>query len=338
MAYLIWGLGPSLFMNPENYGQSKLVEYGSLKEYTFPDIVSNRYPIFCAIFGVVNLIVAFVASWTISSDNDTFSEVSLVMKSAHSSLQFNEDEKKEILQNLNMKSKMMMVFTNIVNNKQISKSFLKKNKMLTQKLRSFHTRSQELVNIKSRKKLKYFSGVQKNNKMKISLLQKEKLDTVEDIINQKQKDIEKAEEILSEQSNQEIQKSDSNEEVSQEPEVSNKEILSILFSLKFLSIYLVTVFRTGVSFYYSNEMKLLGMNLINDDLFISKATILGFVVNLSVRLSIGKIYALLGFNALYFLQIFSNFLCSALLIFFGRQKIGFLMFMLVQRVSSGESK
>lgn len=119
--------------------------------------------------------------------------------------------------------------------------------------------------------------------------------------------------------------------------MSTSEIISILLSVKFILTYIVSFSRTGVSFYYSNQMKLLGMNLINDDRFISQCTFLAFVVNLTVRLSVGRLYAWFGFNALYFIQITSNFLCSFILFFWGTHKAGFLCFMLIQRVCSGKT-
>lgn len=138
----------------------------------------------------------------------------------------------------------------------------------------------------------------------------------------------KNENILSE-------KEQENPEIVEEKEISQKEVWATLFSGKFILIYIVTVLRTGVSFYYSNQMKLLGMNLINDDRFISRMTIFGFIVNLTVRLNVGKLYNYMGFNGLYCVQIVSNFTCSVILFYFGHFKLGYLMFMLIQRISSG---
>jgi hypothetical protein len=172
MAYLIWAYCPSLLINPSNFGESKKVVSGSTVEYVFPDQVSNRYPIFCAIYGIVNLIISFLASWMVASNDSTFSEVSLVLKSTNSSVEFDDTEKKEIMQNLKKKSGMIMVLNNIANKTSISKSFLKKNRNLSQNLRRFNTQSQEMFQIKKNKKLKFLSQIGSKSELKDPLVTK----------------------------------------------------------------------------------------------------------------------------------------------------------------------
>ena len=162
MAYLLWSISMALIMNPDNFGETRQIASGSLVENIFPSQVTDRFPIFCGIFGITNLVTAFLVSWTISTGDATFSEVSLVLGSRSSSVGFNEDEKREMIQNLKMKSKMLVVFTNIAKNKSISESFLQKNKKINDKLRRFHTKSQQLPRKRLPNKKKYLSGLRKS--------------------------------------------------------------------------------------------------------------------------------------------------------------------------------
>ena len=113
------------------------------------------------------------------------------------------------------------------------------------------------------------------------------------------------------------------------------KVLGKLLTCKFILLYVVSFLKTGVSFYYSNHVKIIGMTLIGDDRILTYAMIPGFLTNLFVRLSAGFFYKKFGFNVMYYTQISSNFLCSMILLKYGNLCTGFFAFVIMQRVSSG---
>ena len=118
--------------------------------------------------------------------------------------------------------------------------------------------------------------------------------------------------------------------------VTEFRVLDKLLSCKFILLYVVSFLKTGVSFYYSNQIKIIGMTLIGDDRVLSLAMIPGFLTNLFVRLSAGFFYKRFGFNVMYYIQISSNFFCSMILLKCGTFRAGFFAFVIMQRVSSGQ--
>ena len=93
-----------MLLNPDNLSETKEVKSGDLVEMIFPDEVSRKFPIFCCIYGLANMVTAFLVSWTLNTGYDAFSDVSLALGDQNSLVNFNDQEKQQIVKNLNSKS------------------------------------------------------------------------------------------------------------------------------------------------------------------------------------------------------------------------------------------
>ena len=113
-------------------------------------------------------------------------------------------------------------------------------------------------------------------------------------------------------------------------------VMAKLLSCKFILLYVGSFLKTGVSFYFCNQIKIIGMTLIGNDLILTSTLIPGFLTNLFVRLCAGFFYKHFGFNVMYYIQIGSNFFCSIILLKYGNFRAGFFGFVIMQRVSSGK--
>jgi MFS family permease len=162
MSYLIFGYGSSLIMNYQNFEESKLIVSGDLQEYVFPDQVSNRFPIFLGINGLVTIMAAFVTSWILETEEDLFSDASLAMgkRGPKSIDEFNEEEKRQILDHLKMKSQMFIFMTNSLQDDKIGARKFKKSLELKAKAINAHAKSQG-GNYRKKKRDYYFSGKSK---------------------------------------------------------------------------------------------------------------------------------------------------------------------------------
>ena len=112
-------------------------------------------------------------------------------------------------------------------------------------------------------------------------------------------------------------------------------LMKVLFSRQFIIIFLISYFKTSTNFFYSGEMKIYGMMLINDDMFITKACLVGIVFAIIMRLSTGRLFKRLGFKGTYLVNIGFE-MCSSMLYFFlGTHKLFFGIAVLLVRTSTG---
>lgn len=109
-----------------------------------------------------------------------------------------------------------------------------------------------------------------------------------------------------------------------------------LYSSKFLLLFLITVIKGSINFYYSNETKLIGMRMVHDDLFITYSTVIGIVINFLFRLTSGKLEDWVGFGGMYFLNIFLNICTSFTPFLIPNPKIALCVFITFQRTSNGK--
>lgn len=121
-------------------------------------------------------------------------------------------------------------------------------------------------------------------------------------------------------------------EVKEDPPKSEFEVL---FSVGFLSVYLIAAVKGCTNFMFSGLFKEFGMYFVKDDLFTSQCAIIGIFLNLITRFFMGKITEKLGIKWVYVLNMVLELLCSSTIYFFGGNKIGFFFFIAFSRVSSG---
>ena len=112
-------------------------------------------------------------------------------------------------------------------------------------------------------------------------------------------------------------------------------LMKVLFSRQFIIIFLISYFKTSTNFFYSGEMKIYGMMLIHDDMFITKACLVGIVLAIIMRLSTGSLFKRLGFKGTYLINIGFEICSSMLYFFFGKHKLFFGIAVLLVRTSTG---
>ena len=122
------------------------------------------------------------------------------------------------------------------------------------------------------------------------------------------------------------------------PENNFEQLKKIMLSSPFIIIYLITLIKTTSNFYFSAEIKTLGMFYVNDDYFLTNIISVGIFFSFFTRLAIGMIYNYMGMRLTYFINILFEMLCSVFLFFSGHSKTGFLIFVLCSRISSGKNK
>ena len=77
IAYLFWGVLSKIVSNPNNYNQTEHhMTTDGIEESFFPQVVAERFPIFCWIYGMSNLIIAMIISFFIKMDDQTLNESS----------------------------------------------------------------------------------------------------------------------------------------------------------------------------------------------------------------------------------------------------------------------
>lgn len=111
---------------------------------------------------------------------------------------------------------------------------------------------------------------------------------------------------------------------------------SILFSVKFLVIYLLTATKSYSNIFIGQNLKEFGLSLVEDDYFVTKVTMIGGIFNLIARFSMGWLYKFLGFRLLYFLNMSLEMIYLAILILVARSLVGFTIFAFIWRASSGK--
>lgn len=114
-----------------------------------------------------------------------------------------------------------------------------------------------------------------------------------------------------------------------------EKILKTILSKEFIIIYTISFLKTASNFFYSGEMKIYGMMLVDDDQFITYACLLGIVIAFFMRISIGRIFSRLGFKKTYFANICLEMASSCLYYFIGNNKTAFGIAVLCVRTSTG---
>lgn len=115
-----------------------------------------------------------------------------------------------------------------------------------------------------------------------------------------------------------------------------QSIWSVVWSYQFVLIYLVTLIKTSSNFYYSCEMKGIGLVLIGDDKFVTNTISFGILMSFFMRLSMGFIFQLFGLKMTYLTNVLLEIIDMVLLFFGGRSKSFYFMFIMCNRLSSGK--
>ena len=126
--------------------------------------------------------------------------------------------------------------------------------------------------------------------------------------------------------------------IAEEPTKKEKEIdlKGLLFSWKFVLMYVITLCKSGVNLYYGNEAKFLSLKMIEDDGFITTILLVGVVINVCMRVSMGRLEKVLGFGNIYILNLILNMLTSILPLFLGAAWLRVILFIFMQRSSNGK--
>ena len=125
LSYIIWGGLAAVIINPNNAGQTVRTVTSEGVEYIFPKSVSDRVPLFFFIFGIANLAVSMIVSIFLSCVDNTDSKVSMIQSCDNSIVNFSEDERNKMMKQIKKKTHLMKIFTYIINNRPLSKSFSK---------------------------------------------------------------------------------------------------------------------------------------------------------------------------------------------------------------------
>lgn len=111
---------------------------------------------------------------------------------------------------------------------------------------------------------------------------------------------------------------------------------SALFSLAFLSVYLLTSAKSFSNFFYGQNFKEIGMSLIKDDSLITNIALFAGLFNFAIRFSMGRLNDIFGIKMLYLINMGIEMLISLVLIFYGDTFLGFSLFTIGYRMSSGK--
>lgn len=122
---------------------------------------------------------------------------------------------------------------------------------------------------------------------------------------------------------------------SEDSDSEPKSELDIVCSREFCFVYLVTVVISCTNFFFGEFFKEIGMYLVEDDLFVTRISMLGAVVNFVTRVLMGGLLKRFGLKCVYLLNLFLEAANCLVLIFIGASKPGFSVFMFVFRASSG---
>ena len=118
--------------------------------------------------------------------------------------------------------------------------------------------------------------------------------------------------------------------------LNEASVKSAFLSMGFLSIFVLSVAKSFSSFFFGENFKEIGLYLIKDDRLITNIGLVTGGVNFLVRFSMGKLYEKLGLKLLYLFNMAGEVMCALTLLFWGRSKLGFTLFTVIWRCSSGK--
>lgn len=100
-------------------------------------------------------------------------------------------------------------------------------------------------------------------------------------------------------------------------------------------MYLITLCKTAVNFYYGCEMKFLSLQIVDDDALVTLVVMVGLILNFLIRLSVGKLEEFFGFANLYVINLILNLLNSLLPLIIEQKLAKLVLLILLQRTSNG---
>jgi hypothetical protein len=122
------------------------------------------------------------------------------------------------------------------------------------------------------------------------------------------------------------------------PSSETKPIWNYLFSLPFISLFIVCASKNTTNFLLSCFLKEFGMFYLGDDFLVTLIGIIGAVFGFLVRLNLGPLYAFFGLTGLHVFNLFLEALNAIILWKLAMFKLGFFAFFAVNRMSSGKGK
>ena len=113
----------------------------------------------------------------------------------------------------------------------------------------------------------------------------------------------------------------------------NPSVNDILTSWPFVVVFILSFIKSFTNFSYNGLSKEFGMYFIGDDMFITKMSLAGIVISLFFRFNLGRIYNSLGIRMTYLINYIVEILCGIVLLIYGENKMGFTIYLFLNKLS-----
>ena len=115
-----------------------------------------------------------------------------------------------------------------------------------------------------------------------------------------------------------------------------KSETKILFSLGFMSVFLLTCVKSYTNFFFNENLKEIGIYFMEDDGLVTILALVGAIFNFLIRFAMGSLYEVLGLKLLYLANMCCEMIQSLILINFGRSLTGYVIYTFIFRSSAGK--